>query len=430
MVALSGLTADGAPFGSIPRRRAATICPRNDADSPYVDLMTTPKVPDIDPFHAIGISRLAHALAREGREIIHMEFGQPSTGAPAGAIATAHRMLDARDMGYWESTALTARIASLYRERHDVGVDREQVILTCGASPALVLALTSLFTPGSRVALARPGYVAYRNTLKALHMVPIELECGAAERFQITAAALRALDPAPDGLILASPANPTGTILAAAEMAEIADACRARGIRIISDEIYHGLTYGGPARSMLQDEPGALVINSFSKYFSMAGWRLGWLVVPPELIATARARVGNLFLTPPSLSQHVGLAAFDCRDDLEGHVATYARNRNLLLEALPSLGLEKIAPPDGAFYIYADIGHLTNDSLAFCKRMLLETGVATAPGIDFDPVKGHSFMRFSFAVSTDLVEDAIARLRPWFAALGSGQRGPIPPPPG
>ena len=377
-------------------------------------------VPEIEPFHAIGISRMAHALAAEGRDIIHMEFGQPSTGAPAAAIAAAHRVLDTDGMGYWESPGLTARIAALYRDRHGLEIDHARLILTCGASPALVLSLTSVFVPGSRVAIARPGYVAYRNVLRTLHMQPVELDCGARERFQVAAAAVRALDPAPDGLIVASPANPTGTVVDPAEMGEIAAVCRMRGIQLVSDEIYHGLTYGAPARSMLQDEPDALVINSFSKYFSMAGWRLGWLIVPAALVATARARVGNLFLTPPSLSQHAGLAAFGCRDELETHVATYARNRNLLLAALPSLGLGTIAPPDGAFYIYADIGHLTGDSLGFCTRMLLETGVATAPGIDFDPVAGHRFMRFSFAVSTALVEQAIERLRPWFAAQADG----------
>ena len=218
-----------------------------------------------------------------------------------------------------------------------------------------------------------------------------------------------------NGQIIASPANPTGTIIPPEEMRAIIAVCRARGIRIISDEIYHGLSYVGPARSILEDEGEALVVNSFSKYFSMAGWRLGWLVVPPGMIDAARARMGNLFLTPPSLSQHAGLAAFDCRDELEGHVETYRRNRGLLLDRLPALGLDKIAPPDGAFYIYADIGHLTNDSLAFCTRLLEDTGVATAPGIDFDPVEGHRFMRLSFAVSTDRVEDAIARMTPWFA---------------
>jgi aspartate/methionine/tyrosine aminotransferase len=370
----------------------------------------------IDEFHAIAISRIAHRLAAEGRPIIHMEFGQPSTGAPQASIAAAHRILDEDGMGYWESPALKARIARHYRESYDVAVDPEQVILTCGASPALVLALSCVFAPGDRVALARPGYVAYRNTLKALHMVPVELPCGEAERFQLTARAIAALDPAPQGIIVASPANPTGTILDDAELAAIADVCRARGIRIVSDEIYHGLSYTGPAHSMLEHDGDALVVNSFSKYFSMAGWRLGWLVVPRDLIGAARARMGNLFLTPPSLAQHAGLIAFECRDELEGHLHTYARNRALLLDALPAMGLRRIAPPDGAFYIYADVGHLTDDSLAFCARLLEDTGVATAPGVDFDPIEGHRFIRISFAVSTDRVERAIALMTPWFAA--------------
>ena len=374
----------------------------------------------IDPFHAIVISREAHRMAAAGRSIIHMEFGQPSTGAPAEAIRVAHHVLDTDGMGYWESAPLKARIARHYADAYSVTVDPEQVILTCGASPAFVLALSCLFAPGDRVAFARPGYVAYRNTVKALHLEPVEIGCGEAERFQITAAAIEELDPAPQGLILASPANPTGTIIAPEELAAIARVCRARGIRIVSDEIYHGLSYVGPARSALQEEPGALVVNSFSKYFSMAGWRLGWLIVPPTLIDAARARMGNLFLTPPSLAQHAGLAAFDCREELEGHVRTYARNRDLLLAALPSLGLRKIAPPDGAFYIYADIGHLTEDSMAFCMKLLVDTGVATAPGIDFDPVDGHRFMRFSFAVSTDRIEEALRRIRPWFIAHGGG----------
>jgi len=250
-------------------------------------------------------------------------------------------------------------------------------------------------------------------------MIPVEMACGADVRFQLTADALARLDPAPAGVIVASPANPTGTLIAPAELAAIADLCRERGIRLISDEIYHGLTYDAPAISMLRHTPEALVVNSFSKYFSMAGWRLGWLVVPPALIAPAAARIGNLFLTPPVLAQHAGLAAFDCRDELEGHLATYRANRALMLEALPRLGLARIAPPDGAFYIWADIGHLTNDSLDFCRRLLRDTGVATAPGVDFDPVEGARFMRFSFAVSTELLREALARITPWFARGGA-----------
>jgi aspartate/methionine/tyrosine aminotransferase len=370
----------------------------------------------IDPFHAISIGELAYALQAQGRSVIHMEYGQPSTGAPAAAIAVAHRVLDADPMGYWENPELKVRIAARYAAEHGVEIAPEQVILTCGASPALVLALSTLFAPGARVALARPGYVAYRNVLKALHMVPLELDCGEAARFQLTAAALAALDPAPDGVILASPANPTGTVIAAEEMSAIAQVCAARGIRVVADEIYHGISYVGPIRSALAWMPGALVVNSFSKYFSMAGWRLGWLIVPPDLVEPARARMGNLFLTPPSLAQHAGLTALDAREELDGHVAGYARNRELMLAGMGRLGLSRIAPPDGAFYIYADVGHLTRDSLAFCRRMLEETGVATAPGIDFDPVHGHRFVRFSFAVSTALVAEALDRLEPWFAA--------------
>ncbi|ACI51175.1 aminotransferase class I and II [Gluconacetobacter diazotrophicus PA1 5] len=379
-------------------------------------------VPRIDPFHAVGLSTLAHRMAAEGRSIVHMEFGQPSTGAPKAAIAEAHRILDSDGMGYWESTPLKARIARHYRDSYDVSVEPEQIWLTCGASPAFVLALNCCFAPGARIALARPGYVAYRNTLRALYLEPVEIACGPAERFQLSAAAIAALDPPPDGVILASPANPTGTILSTEEMQAIVALCRARGIRIISDEIYHGLSYIGPVRSVLQDDPDALVVNSFSKYFSMAGWRLGWLVVPPALVEAAQTRVGNMFLTPPSLSQHAGLVAFDCREELEGHVRMYRHNRDLMLEHLPALGLSRIAPPDGAFYIYADIGHLTDDSLAFCARLLAETGVATAPGLDFDPMEGHRFMRFSFAVSTDRLEEALRRMTPWFARARDAAR--------
>ncbi|CAN5439971.1 aminotransferase class I/II-fold pyridoxal phosphate-dependent enzyme [soil metagenome] len=371
---------------------------------------------EIEPFHAIAISRIAHQMKAAGASIIHMEFGQPSTGAPRAAIAAAHHVLDTDGMGYWESPGLKAAIARRYADLNGVTVDPERIILTCGASPALVMALASTFAPGDRVALARPGYVAYRNTLKALNLVPVEIACGAQSGFQLTAAHLAALDPPPAGVIIASPANPTGTIIPAEELAALAEVCRDRGIAVISDEIYHGLSYGEAARSMLEFEPQALIVNSFSKYFSMAGWRLGWLVAPPEGVARARAFMGNLFLTPPSLSQHAGLVAMGCVDELEGHRAVYRANRQLLLDALPALGLASIAPPDGAFYIYADIGHLTQDSLAFCEALLRDTGVATAPGVDFDPLDGHRFIRFSFAVSTAEVEEALRRIIPWFAA--------------
>lgn len=370
----------------------------------------------VEPFHAMTISRLAHALQAEGRSVIHMEFGQPSTGAPRKAIERAHQVLDTDPMGYWESQPLKVRLARHYLDSYGVRVDPEQFILTCGASPALTLALASTFAAGDRVAIARPGYIAYRNALRALHLTPVEIPCGPESRYQLTAASLAALEPAPQGVIVASPANPTGTIIVPSELEAIARVCRERRITIISDEIYHGLSYIGPARSMLEFEPDARIVNSFSKYFSMVGWRLGWLLVPLEQASRARAFMGNLFLTAPSLSQHAGLVALDCRDELDGYVATYTRNRELLLKVLPRLGLNDIAPPDGAFYIYANVAHLTDNSLELCQALLRDTGVATAPGIDFDPVEGRHHIRLSFAVSTEEVEEAISRMRPWFAS--------------
>ncbi len=378
----------------------------------------------IDPFHAVAISGLAHKLKAEGRSILHMEFGQPSTGAPAAAIAEAHHVLDSDPMGYWESQPLKQRIVRHYAETYGVSLESRQVILTCGASPALVLALSAQFSAGDRIALARPGYVAYRNTIRALNLEPQEIDCGPADRFQLSAAHLSALEPAPAGVIIASPANPTGTIIPKAEMAAIVEVCRDRNIQIVSDEIYHGLSYGERAHSILEFEPEAFVVNSFSKYFSMVAWRLGWVIAPLDIVERTRAFMTNLFLTPPSLSQHAGLVAMDCREELEGHVAVYRANRALVLEALPSLGLAAIAPPDGAFYVYANVGHLTDDSMGFCQQLLEETGVATAPGVDFDPVEGHKFIRLSFAVSTDQVREALSRLRPWFAArvpIASGE---------
>ncbi|MBN9320071.1 MAG: aminotransferase [Caulobacterales bacterium 68-7] len=370
----------------------------------------------VAPYHAMAINRLAHQLQAEGRSVIHMQFGQPSTGAPAAAVALAHQVLDREAMGYWESAPLKERIARHYAATYGVEVAPERVTLTNGASAGLVLALTTMFAAGATIAIARPGYVAYRNCIRALSMHALEIECGAAEGFQLSAAALEALNPAPDAVLIASPANPTGTVIPGPELQALAEVCRRRGIRIISDEIYHGLVYGDAARSMLEFEPDAVVINSFSKYYSMAGWRLGWMVVPPQEASRASDVMGALFLTPPSLAQHAGLVAMDSHEELDGHLETYRANRALLLQALPALGLRRIAPPDGAFYIYADIGGLTNDSLAFCERLLREKGVATAPGVDFDPVDGGRFLRFSFAVSTSEVEEALRRLAPWFEA--------------
>ena len=373
-------------------------------------------LPPIDPFYAIGLSLLARRLEAEGAAIIHMEFGQPSTGAPAGAIAAAHRALDSDPGSYWESQELRVRLSRHYQETYGVDLPAGRILLTCGASPALVLALSARFAAGDRVALARPGYVAYRNTLRALHLEPVEIPCGPEVDYQLTASALERIEGPLAGVIIASPANPTGSILVPREIQAIVRTCEARGLGLVSDEIYHGLSYVEPARSVLEFTDQAFVVNSFSKYFSMVAWRLGWLAAPASHVDRARALISNLFLTPPSLSQHAALAALDCREELEANIQVYRRNRTVLLEALPRLGLASMAPPDGAFYIYADVGHLTDDSLAFCEKILRETGVALAPGIDFDPVDGHRFIRISFAVSTERVQEAVFRLAPWFAA--------------
>jgi aspartate/methionine/tyrosine aminotransferase len=370
----------------------------------------------IDPFYAMGISRIAHEIKAAGGSVIHMEFGQPSTGAPAAALKVAHQVLDTDPMGYWESPALKARIVRHYQETYGVRITADRVLLTCGASPGLVAALAGMFDAGDRIAIARPGYVAYRNAIKALKLTPVEIPCGHDTNYRLAARQLEALEPAPQGVLIASPANPTGAIIPPEELKAIVEVCQRRGIKIISDEIYHGLSYVGPCATMLSYDPQAMVINSFSKYFSMVAWRLGWMVVPEGQEQHFRAYAANLFLTAPSLSQHAGLAAMDCTEELDGNVRVYAANRALMLAALPALGLTEIAPPDGAFYIYADVGHLTRDSLAFCEKLLRDTGVTTAPGIDFDPIDGGRFIRISFAVSTPEVEEAIRRMIPWFAA--------------
>ena len=367
----------------------------------------------VAPFHAITISRLAYKLASEGRSIIHMEFGQPSTGAPPAAIAAAHHRLDAEPGAYWESPELRVRIAKLYDERHGLKIEPDRIVLTCGASPALVLALTALFASGDAIAFTRPGYVAYRNTIAALGRTPVEIEAGPDTRFQIAASHIANLREAPAGMIVASPANPTGTMIDAQGLADIAAIARARGIRIVSDEIYHGLSYVEPAHSMLEFDPEAIIINSFSKYFSMVGWRLGWIVAPEHAADRLRTYVGNMFLTPPSLSQHAALAAMDEQAVLGAYIETYRRNRALLLEALPKLGLGRIAPPDGAFYIWADISGFSDDSMDFCRRLLSDTGVTIAPGVDFDPVQGRHFVRFSFAVSEAETREALDRFSRW-----------------
>jgi aspartate/methionine/tyrosine aminotransferase len=367
----------------------------------------------VEPFYAIAIAQMAYARAAQGLPAYHMEFGQPSAGAPKAAITAAHTVLDRDPMGYWESVPLKERLARHYADTYGLSISPERFPITMGASAALTVAFTLLFAPGDTVALARPGYSPYRNSLRALHLRPHEVRCDASSSYQMTPAHVAALPDSVRGLIIASPANPTGTMIDGDALREICDICRARNITLVSDEIYHGLTYGKAQHSALEYWDDAIVVSSYSKYFGMSGWRLGWLVVPPQLVKSFNEYKENLFLTAPSLAQHAALAAMDAREELDAYYRTYAANRAFLLEALPQLGIHSFAPPDGAFYIYADISHLTNDSYAFCTELVKQTGVAIAPGIDFDPEEGNRFIRFSFAVSEVEVRAAIAAFADW-----------------
>lgn len=369
----------------------------------------------VAPFIVMEILQLAHERAAAGGDVLHLEVGQPATPAPAPVRAAAARALETEVLGYTPALglpALRARIARHYGDTHGVAVDPERVVATTGSSGGFVLAFLAAFDAGDRVALASPGYPAYRNILQALGVTVVDLPVDADTRFQPTPNLLAPHLPL-DGLIVASPANPTGTMIDPGEMAALARFCRDHGVRLVSDEIYHGLTYERPAVTALAHAPDAVVVNSFSKTWSMTGWRLGWLVVPPDLQRSVECLTQNLFISPPSLSQHAALAAFDCAEDLAANLDRYRRNRDLLVAGLPGAGFPRLAPAEGAFYLYADIRDRGADSESLCRRMLAETGVAATPGIDFDPDRGRDFVRFSFAGSTEDMAEAVRRLGDW-----------------
>ncbi len=369
----------------------------------------------VDPFIVMDVMAAAAEKEAAGDTVVHLEVGQPSTPAPKGALAAAHAALDSDRIGYVAALgmpALRERISRHYRDVYKVEVPAERVIVTTGSSGGFPLAFLASFDAGDRVALAAPGYPAYRNILAALNLEAVDLPTSAADNFQPTVAALEKAGRI-DGLIVASPSNPTGTMVGHAEMKELARWCERNGVRLISDEIYHGIVYEGDTVSAAEVTDRAIVINSFSKYFSMTGWRVGWMVVPPDLVRPIERLAQNFFISVPTLSQHVALAAFDCREELDGHVRRYRTNRDLLLKGLPEAGLKTFAPAEGAFYLYADVNHLTNDSREFCSRMLKEAGVATTPGVDFDRARGAGTLRISFAGSAAEMEEAVRRLKAW-----------------
>ena len=369
----------------------------------------------VPPFIVMDVLRAANERQAAGEDIVHLELGQPATPAPRGAIAAAQAALATEALGYTEAfglPALRARIAEFYRLRYGVTVDPGRIVVTTGSSGGFVLSFLAAFDPGDRVALADPSYPAYRNILLALGIEAVTLPAGLETRYQPSIELVERAGEL-DGLIVASPSNPSGTMLEASELAALADYCRDRGIRLISDEIYHGITYEREAATALAYDSQVVVINSFSKYFSMTGWRIGWLVAPDDLMRSIECLKQNLFISAPTLSQHTAIAAFDCAGELDANVARYAANRALLLDSLPAVGFDRLAPAEGAFYLYADVSHLTNDSETFCREMLDETGVATAPGIDFDQSRGRAHLRISYAGQTADIEHAIARLGAW-----------------
>jgi aspartate/methionine/tyrosine aminotransferase len=371
---------------------------------------------DVPPFHAMRVFEAAAARRASGQPVFNLSAGQPSTRAPKAVLAAAHRALDAELLGYTAALGipeLRSAIATHYRRTYGLDVDPAQVAATTGSSGAFLLAFMSAFEAGDRVALARPGYPAYRNMLTALGCDVVELPCGEESGYQPTPAMLDALDPPPVGLVLASPANPTGTMLAPNELAAVVGWCREHDVRLVSDEIYHGITYTRAAASAWETDRGGIVVNSFSKYFSMTGWRLGWLLVPADLLDPVDRLATNLALCPPTLAQHAAVHAFDDYAELDANVARYEANRTMLLDGLRGLGLDRLAPADGAFYAYVDVSDHCRDSMEFCYRMLAETGVATAPGLDFDPVEGHRYLRFSFAGDGLEIADALDALRHW-----------------
>jgi aspartate/methionine/tyrosine aminotransferase len=380
---------------------------------------------DVPPFHVMDLLAAADARRRSHGDLLNLVAGQPSTPAPAPVREAARRALEGDLLGYTVASGITElreAIAAHHRSWHGLEVSADDVVVTTGSSGGFLLAFLAAFEAGDRVAIARPGYPCYRNVLTALGCEVVELPTGPEDRFQPTVAMLEALEEPVQGLVVASPANPTGTMLLPVELAALATWCEERGVRLVSDEIYHGITYEGAEgldtvapSSAWHTSREAIVFSSFSKYFSMTGWRIGWMLVPRQLRRAVDILAGNFTICPPALAQQAAVAAFTPASyaECDGHVRRYAGNRAVLLAGLAELGIDRLAPADGAFYVYADVGHLTEDSMSFTHRLLAETGVALAPGIDFDTAEGSRFVRLSFAGTRQDVVDALERLGDW-----------------
>lgn len=377
-------------------------------------MLTVAARADVPPFHVMDVLSAAAHRQRTHGDVISLAAGQPSSPAPRPVREAAVRALNEHALGYTEQLGileLRTAIAGHYRRQYDLDIAPDDVVVTTGSSGAFTLAFLAAFDAGDRVALARPGYPAYRNILRALGCEVVELPCGPETRFQPTVEMLQAAGDL-KGVIVASPANPTGTTV---EIGPIAKWCAANGVQLVSDEIYHGISYGEPLRCAWETSRDAIVVNSFSKAFAMTGWRLGWMLLPQRLRRAVDCLTGNFTLCPPALAQYAAVEAFheDAYAETAGHLERYRVNRDLLVEGLVNLGIDRLAPADGAFYVYADVRQLTDDSMAFCRKFLDDTGVAIVPGIDFDPVDGHHFVRMSFAGATEDIREALRRLKTW-----------------
>ncbi|HJO50764.1 pyridoxal phosphate-dependent aminotransferase [Sulfitobacter pontiacus] len=371
----------------------------------------------VDPFIVMDVMQAAAAAEAEGRHIIHMEVGQPGTGAPKGASTALTAAMEQGALGYTVALGLPAlrqRIARMYGEWYNVDLDPNRVVITSGSSGGFILTFTSLFDTGDRVGIGAPGYPSYRQILKALDLAPVDLPTSLDNRLQPVPSDFAGMDL--KGLLVASPGNPTGTMLDHAAMSALIDATQAQGASFISDEIYHGIEYEKKAVTALEITDDVYVINSFSKYFSMTGWRVGWMVVPEDHVRVVERIAQNMFICAPHASQVAALAAMDCTDELEANMDVYRANRAMMITGLREAGFTRFAPPDGAFYVYADVSELTDDSRALARDILDKAGVAVTPGLDFDPVRGHHWLRFSYARSTQDIAEGLGRLKTYMAA--------------
>lgn len=384
---------------------------QNDQPVPALKLSNRSQLP---PFMAMDVMRLAAEMEAAGKDIVHLEIGQPSSSAPAPVIAALDKALaDQRSHGYALSMgmpALRQRIADHYAAWYGTRLSADRVAVTVGSSTGFALAFMAAFDAGDKIAIPVPGYPAYRNLMIAMGLQPVPVAAGPDQGWLPDLDALEASGDIPAGLIIASPHNPTGVVMQPAELARICSWCRRHGVRLISDEIYHGLSYTGRCDTVLNHTDDAIVISSLSKYFSMTGWRIGWMVLPDQLISATERLAQNLYISAPTPNQIAAVHAFDCEAELDSHVRRYQENRQILMEGLPDIFLGNAAPCDGAFYLYADISALSGNSIDFARDLLNKTGVATTPGADFDPVDGLSYLRLSFAGSTPSIAEAVKRI--------------------